>query len=203
MFTGIITSTGTVKRARMRDGLMELEVEDHSIARDLKRGDSVAVNGTCLTATNTNRRRFEAQVVAETLAHTTLGDLKRGRAVNLELAARPLDRLGGHLVQGHVDGTARAIRIEHEDGTARMWWEASEDLLRYVVPKGSVALDGVSLTVADVGRASFEIALIPHTLDHTTLGEVKVGGRVNVEVDLIAKYVERLVLPAGRGTERN
>lgn len=203
MFTGIITSTGTVKRARMNDGLMELEVEDQSIARDLKKGDSVAVNGTCLTATNTGRRRFEAQVVEETLAHTTLGELKRGSAVNLELAARPVDRLGGHLVQGHVDGTAKAVRIEHEDGTARMWWEASDDILRYIVSKGSIALDGVSLTVADVGRSSFEIALIPHTLDHTTLGAVKVGDRVNVEVDLIAKYVERLVKPTARGTERN
>ena len=198
MFTGIVTSTGTVKRARMNDGVMELEIEDHSIARDLKKGDSVAVNGTCLTATTTTRRRFEAQVVEETLAYTTLGDLKRGSAVNLELAARPSDRLGGHLVQGHVDGTARTVRIENEDGTARMWWEASDDLLRYIVAKGSIALDGVSLTVADVGRSSFEVALIPHTLDHTTLGEVKVGDRVNVEVDLIAKYVERLVKPIAR-----
>ena len=192
MFTGIISSTGSVKKARMRSGILRLEIDDHAIAHGLKKGDSVAVNGTYLTAVSCTRRRFEAEVVAETLARTTLGDLDRGSAVNLELAARPIDRLGGHIVQGHVDGTASAIRIEDDDGSRRIWWEASDEILRYLVVKGSVALDGVSLTVADVGRTTFEVAIIPHTLEQTTLGQVKVGDRVNVEVDLIAKYVERL-----------
>ena len=203
MFTGIVTSRGTVRRARLRGGLLELEIEDHSIARELKKGDSVAVNGTCLTAVKTGRRRFEAEVVEETLAHTTLGGLKRGSSVNLELATKPTDRLGGHLVQGHVDGTAKAIRIEEADGSSRVWWEASDDILRYVVGKGSIALDGVSLTVADAGRTSFEVAIIPHTLQNTTLGTVKVGDRANVEVDLIAKYVEKLSAGFRRQEERN
>ena len=151
MFTGIITSTGTVKRTRINDGVLRLQIEDHSIAHDLKKGDSVSVNGTCLTAVSCNRKRFDTEVVAETLARTTLGDLKRGSAVNLELAARPTDRLGGHIVQGHVDGTARAVRVETSDGFKRMWWDAPDDVVRYLVVKGSVAVDGVSLTVADVG----------------------------------------------------
>ena len=192
MFTGIISSTGTVKKARERKEILRLEIEDHAIARGLRKGDSVAVNGTCLTAVSCNRKAFEAEVVPETLARTTLGDLARGSVVNLELAARPVDRLGGHIVQGHVDGTAMAIRIEGDDGFRRMWWEAPDDVLRYLVVKGSVAIDGVSLTVADVGRSTFEVAVIPHTLERTTLGQLEVGDRANVEVDLIAKYVERL-----------
>ena len=203
MFTGIVTATGSVRKARMRDGILELEIEEPSIARELKRGDSVAVNGTCLTAVTTHRRRFEAEVVEETLSRTTLGELKKGSTVNLELATRPSERLGGHLVQGHVDGTAKAVRIEDADGSSRMWWEASDDILRYVVAKGSIALNGVSLTVADAGRTSFEVAIIPLTLQETTLGQVKVGDRANIEVDLIAKYVEKLSAGFRRQGERN
>jgi riboflavin synthase len=136
----------------------------------------------------------------ETLARTTLGDLQKGSAVNLELAARLSDRLGGHLVQGHVDHTVRVARIEEMDGSTRVWFSAGDDVLRYLVPKGSVALDGVSLTVVEVGRSTFQVALIPHTLAATTLKDLSVGRQVNVEVDVIAKYVERLV--AGRGGAR-
>lgn len=203
MFTGIVTATGTVSRARMGDGILKLEIDNQSTARELKKGDSVAVNGTCLTAVGTSRRRFQAEVVEETLARTTLGELKKGSVVNLELATKPTDRLGGHLVQGHVDGTAKAIRIEDADGSSRMWWEASDDILRYVVGKGSIALNGVSLTVADAGRTRFEVAIIPHTLQQTTLGKVKVGDRANIEVDLIAKYVEKLSAGFRREEERN
>jgi riboflavin synthase len=113
--------------------------------------------------------------------------------VNLELPARPTDRLGGHLVQGHVDGVAEVTRMEDTDGTRRVWAGAPEEVLRYLVAKGSVALDGVSLTVVDVGRTTFQVALIPHTLSNTTLADVKVGARMNVEVDVVAKYVERFV----------
>jgi riboflavin synthase len=154
----------------------------------------VAVDGTCLTATSAGRRRFSARAVEETLARTTLNDLSRNSEVNLELPARLSDRLGGHLVQGHVDGVARAVRIEeNEDRSRVVWWECGEDTLRFLVPKGSVTLDGVSLTIVDVDRTSFQVALIPHTLEATTLGGVGVGSRVNVEVDVIAKYVERLM----------
>jgi riboflavin synthase len=193
MFTGIVTDMGTVRRARRRGGPLQLEIEAPTTARELKRGDSVAVNGTCLTATGTGRKRFLAEVVEETVALTTLGELSRGARVNLELAARPTDRLGGHFVQGHIDGTARLVRLEKEDGSRRMWWEAGDDILDYIVGKGSVALDGVSLTVVDVGRATFQVAIIPHTLETTVLGDLQVGDRANVEVDLIAKYVEKLI----------
>lgn len=193
MFTGIVVERGNVKRAKERKGLLELEIEAPDVAKDLKRGDSVAVNGVCLTATTTGRRRFSTQAMEETLARSTLGSLKRGSFVNLELAARLNDRLGGHLVQGHVDGIGRVIRVEDEDGAKRVWLSVSEDLLRYMVAKGSVTLDGVSLTIVEVGRTSFQVALIPHTLGATTLGDVAVDRSVNVEVDIVAKYIERLV----------
>jgi len=193
MFTGIVVERGSVKRARERKGLLELEIEAPAISKELKRGDSVSVNGVCLTATATGRRRFSTQAMEETLARSTLGSLERGSAVNLELAARLSDRLGGHLVQGHVDGVARVARIEDEDTAKRVWLSASEELLRYMVARGSVTLNGVSLTVVEVGRTSFQVALIPHTLGSTTLGELRVGTGVNVEVDIVAKYIERLV----------
>ena len=192
MFTGIIAATGEIRRARRHDGVLELFVDAPSLAGDLDKGDSVAVNGVCLTAVSAGRRRFSAQVVGETLARTTLGKLERRDRVNLELAARPTDRLGGHFVQGHVDGVATLMAIE-EDGTARrLTWRVPDDVLRYVVGKGSVAVDGVSLTVTSVGNKSFEVAVIPHTLAVTTLGRLRGGDLANVEVDLIAKYVEKL-----------
>jgi riboflavin synthase len=192
MFTGIVIEQGRVAKAKHSRGLLEIEVEAPQVARGLKRGDSVALNGVCLTATSIGRRRFGAQAMAETLERSTLSSLRKGATVNLELAARLHDRLGGHLVQGHVDAVARVARIEDKDGARRIWLTAGEDVLRYLVEKGSVALDGVSLTIVDVGRTAFEVALIPHTLDATTLGGLKVGAEVNVEVDVIAKYVERL-----------
>jgi riboflavin synthase len=191
MFTGIVTERGKVRRARQRGGILELEIEGRDIARELKRGDSVAVNGVCLTATTVGRRSFGAQIMEETLALSTLAQIDKGDLVNLELPARLDDRLGGHLVQGHVDGTAKVVRMQDEDGARRLWLTV-DDLLRYMVRKGSVSLDGVSLTLAEVGRTMFQVALIPHTLDMTTLGKLGVGSRVNVEVDIIAKYVERL-----------
>ncbi len=192
MFTGIVIERGTIKRARERRGSMELEIEAPRVARELKRGDSVSVNGVCLTATEVSRRRFSMLAMQETLARSTLGALGKGNGVNLELAVRLADRFGGHIVQGHVDGIAQVVRIEEEDDARRVWLAADDDILRYMVPKGSVALDGVSLTVVEVGRTSFQVALIPHTLDATTFGDLGIGSRVNVEVDVLAKYVERL-----------
>lgn len=192
MFTGIVVEKGTIHKARGK-GVVTLEVDAPEISRELKVGDSVAVNGVCLTATSTSRKRFEVQVMPETLARSTLGDLRRGSGVNLELPLRFNDRLGGHLVQGHVDGVARVIRIEDDSDARRVWFSADEDLLRYLVSKGSVTLDGVSLTVVEVGRTSFQVALIPHTLEVTTLGRLGIGTNVNVEVDVLAKYVERLM----------
>jgi riboflavin synthase len=193
MFTGLVVARGSVRRARLRGGVLDLEIDAGAVARGLDSGDSVAVNGVCLTATTASRRRFSAEAVPETLARSTLGDLERGDPVNLELPLRMSDRLGGHLVQGHVDGVARAARVEEEDGVRRVWFAAGDDVLRYLVHKGSVALDGVSLTVVEVGRETFQVVLIPHTLRATTLGNIASGARVNVEVDIIAKYVERLI----------
>jgi riboflavin synthase len=192
LFTGIVTHRGEARSVKRRRGAVEIEIEAPRIARELTRGDSVAVNGVCLSATDVRRRRFWVSAVAETVARSTIGGLRRREPVNLELPLRLADRLGGHLVQGHVDGVAEALRIENSEAARRVWWSADEDLLRYVAPKGSVALDGVSLTVVDVGRTSFEVVLIPLTLEETTLGDVRVGSRANLEVDVIAKYVERL-----------
>ncbi|MDQ3985148.1 MAG: riboflavin synthase [Actinomycetota bacterium] len=198
MFTGIVTNSGTIRRARADGDALDIDVEAPGVARQLAPGDSVSVNGVCLTATRTGRRRFAARVVAETLARSTLGQLRRGNTVNLELPARPVDRLGGHLVQGHVDATAEVTRIQDEDGARRVWLSTGEDLLRYIAPKGSIALDGVSLTVADAGLTTFQVVLIPHTLEATTLGDMGVGSVLNVEVDVIAKYVERLAGSSNR-----
>jgi riboflavin synthase len=195
MFTGIIIERGEVRKAQKRNGLLKLELLAPRIAKELHKGDSVSVNGVCLTAIETGRRRFATEAMEETLARSTLGALKKGGSVNLELPVRLADRLGGHLVQGHVDGIATVTRIEEEAAAKRIWFKAGNDLLRYLVPKGSVALDGVALTVVEVGAATFQVALIPHTLDITTLDAVEVGSTVNVEVDLIAKYVERLAGP--------
>jgi riboflavin synthase len=192
MFTGIVVETGTVLRARARKGTLELEIQAPGVAREVSVGDSVSVNGVCLTAVHAGRRSMRFEAIEETLARSSLGDLKRGGAVNLELPARLVDRLGGHLVQGHVDGIGRVVRIEDEEDARRIWFEAPNELLRYMVGKGSIALDGVSLTIVDVGVKTFQVALIPHTLKATTLGSLQVGSIVNVEVDVIAKYVERL-----------
>jgi riboflavin synthase len=180
MFTGIVVDKGSIRRIRGR-GVVTLQIEAPEVARDLRLGESVAVNGVCLTATTTGRRRFEVEVMGETLDRSTIGLLKKGSDVNLELAMRLNERLGGHLVQGHVDGIATVSRIEDDEGASRVWFAAPEDLLDYMVAKGSVTLDGVSLTI------------VPHTLAVTTLGRLEVGTKVNVEVDILAKYVERLM----------
>ena len=193
MFTGIVTHLGRITSARTKGGLLALDVTAPDIARELHKGDSVAVNGVCLTAVDTSRRRFRAEVTGETLARSTLDELRKGAPVNLELPARLNDRLGGHLVQGHVDGIARVVRREDADGSRRLWLEAPDEVIRYLVAKGSIALDGVSLTIVEVGRTSFQVAIIPHTLEATTVGDLKVGSKVNVEVDVLAKYVERLL----------
>lgn len=196
MFTGIVVEQGIVRKVKER-GVLELEIEAPGIARELNRGDSVAVNGVCLTATGTGRRRFTTEAMAETLSLSTLGELRKGRRVNLELAARLNDRLGGHLVQGHVDGTATLVRAEEDEGARRLWLQADDQVLHYMVSKGSVTIDGVSLTLVEVGRSTFQVAIIPHTLEVTTLGGLTRGSRVNVEVDVLAKYVERLLRGSG------
>jgi riboflavin synthase len=165
------------------------------LAGELDDGDSVAVNGVCLTAVGPNDGRFDADLSSETLARSALASLTAGAPVNLELPLRPSDRLGGHIVQGHVDDDGRVAAVT-DDGAAReVRFEAPAGLLRYVVEKGSVAVDGVSLTVASVDDGGFSVSLIPETLARTTLGQAKKGHPVNLEVDVIAKHVEKLVTP--------
>ena len=189
MFTGLVAAVGEVVGIEPEaDGTL-LEIAAPIVA-EMSPGDSVAVNGACLTAREIDGERFPADVVAETLRRTTLGDLDGGSRVNLELALRLSDRLGGHVVLGHVDGVAE-VSAQHPSGEIEV--TIDEQLARYVVEKGSIALDGVSLTVAAIDGARLTIALIPQTREATTLGEATVGRRLNVEVDILAKHLERLV----------
>ncbi|MDQ3765948.1 MAG: riboflavin synthase [Actinomycetota bacterium] len=192
MFTGIV-QPGVLSSARRRKEVLGLRVGSRPVARELRVGDSVAVNGVCLTAREVGRRTFSVDVTNETVTRSTLGGLRPGQAVNLELPLRVSDRLGGHIVQGHVDGTATMARITSDGASRRMWFEVDPALRRYLIPKGSVAVDGVSLTVVSAEKSSFEVMLIPHTLEETTLGHLQSGDSVNVEVDMMAKYAERLM----------
>jgi riboflavin synthase len=186
MFTGLVQSTGTVRT--LAAGRLRVEAP-----LELSEGDSVAINGVCLTAAAVSDGRFDADVMPETLRRTALGVLAEGDRVNLELPLRATDRLGGHIVQGHVDGTGTLESVA-DDGFARLVRiSAPLELLRYVVEKGSIAVDGVSLTVAEVDDDGFSVALIPETLERTTLGSAAPGRAVNIEVDVLAKYVEKLV----------
>ena len=188
MFTGLVQHLGTL--ASLEGGRLAVST---TLGAELAEGDSVAVNGTCLTATSVSADGFTADVMEETLRRTALGRLEAGAPVNLELPLRAADRLGGHFVQGHVDGVGSVAGVE-EDGFSRVVEiEADAGLLRYVVEKGSIAVDGVSLTVASLGDGAFSVSLIPETLERTTLGRAAPGDSVNLEVDVLAKYVERLV----------
>ena len=188
MFTGLVADKGTVRS--LRDGRLEVET---ALAGELAAGDSVAVNGVCLTAVAPNASSFAADVMPETLRRSSLGPLAEGSEVNLELPLRAGDRLGGHVVQGHVDavGTVAGLREEGFSRVVRI--AADSDLLRYVVEKGSIAVDGVSLTVSAVDDDAFEVSLIPETLERTTLGQAEPGTTVNLEVDVLAKYVEKAI----------
>ncbi len=192
MFTGLVADLGTVAEVDATSDGVRLAI-DSPLARDLSEGDSVAVNGVCLTAVGLDGDRFGADVMHETLRRSSLGEVRAGARVNLELPLQAHARLGGHIVQGHVDGLG-AVREARDEGFARVVTiEADPELLRYVVEKGSIAVDGVSLTVARVDDDSFDVSLIPETLERTTLGTARPGAPVNLEVDILAKYVEKLV----------
>jgi riboflavin synthase len=194
MFSGIVEELGRVRRASSRSGGTRLEIGARSVLDDAEVGASIAVNGCCLTVVALSSASWEADVVGETLRRTNLGALAPGDPVNLERPVRLADRLGGHLVQGHVDAVARLVRRDpHTDGSVVATFAAPADVLRYVVHKGSVAVDGISLTVAAVDDEAFSVAVIPHTLAITTLGTKQIGDTVNLEADVLAKYVERLL----------
>jgi riboflavin synthase len=191
MFTGLVAGTGVVESLERGVAGVRLRVRA-DLAGELARGDSIAVNGVCLTAVDPDDQGFSADVMEETLRRSSLGPLAEGDEVNLELPLRAGDRLGGHMVQGHVDGTG-SVETVSEDGFARVVRiGAPSGLLRYVVEKGSIAVDGVSLTVSGVDGDGFEVSLIPETLERTTLGAAAPGRVVNLEVDVLAKYVEKL-----------
>jgi riboflavin synthase len=202
MFTGIVEELGRVRSVTPNEGGARLVIEAREVLRDAELGASIAVNGCCLTVVAFSQGEWSADAVIETLARTNLGALAAGDAVNLERPVRLADRLGGHLVQGHVDSTGTVCAREPQpDGSTLVTIEAPADVMRYVVHKGSVTVDGVSLTVASRGGDAFSVALIPHTLEVTTLGDRPVGARVNLEADLIAKYVEALLAPTSQETK--
>ena len=191
MFTGLVADLGTVAEVNATTDGVRLAILS-PLAGELSDGDSVAVNGVCLTAVGVDGDRFGADVMNETLRRSSLAEVAAGAKVNLELPVKADDRLGGHIVQGHVDGVG-AIRATREDGFARVVTIAADaDTLRYVVEKGSIAVDGVSLTVTRVDGESFDVSLIPETLERTNLGAARPGAPVNLEVDIVAKYVEKL-----------
>jgi len=194
MFTGIVEAIGTIAGITPRGGDVELVIDVGSLSLAAARvGDSIAVAGACLTATRIDGARFAADVSNETLARTTLGALGVGSRVNLERALRAGDSLGGHYVTGHVDGLGRLVARSDDGRSRRMLFELPAELARYVAPKGSITVEGVSLTVNEVDGARFGVNVIPHTQLVTTLGGLALEDRANIEIDIIARYVERLI----------
>ena len=192
MFTGLIADLGRVALIERSPDGARLRVQT-ALADELSEGDSVAVNGVCLTAAAVDEGAFEAEAMNETLARTALGRLDAGDGVNLELPLRAGDRLGGHMVQGHVDAVGRVAAVIEDGFSRRVQIDAGDEVLRYVVEKGSITVDGVSLTVAGIDPRSFTVSLIPETLQRTNLGHAEPGTVVNLEVDVLAKYVEKAV----------
>lgn len=206
MFTGIIEEIGALMSIRHGPDSAQLVIEAEKVLEDSRVGDSIAVNGVCLTAVRFDSRRFTADVMAETLSKTNLGRLHSGDKVNLERALRLGDRLGGHLVSGHIDGVGTITRQERHDIATLISVRAPQEIMRYLIKKGSVAIDGASLTVVDLDTEHFRVSLIPHTAHATVLGLKRVGDMVNLEADIIGKYVEKLVYPkeeAGRESRIN
>ncbi len=200
MFTGLIEGVGTLAGRESRGGDARLRIDAGTLPfADIALGESIAVNGACLTVAAFDAQGFEADASNETLALTTLGELDVGRRLNLERAMRPNDRLGGHLVSGHVDGVGKVLH-HWDDGRAQRWlFEAPAQLRRYIAAKGSICVDGVSLTVNAIDDTGFEVALVPHTLQHTAFAHTAIGDPVNLEIDLVARYVERLLAAKEQG----
>jgi riboflavin synthase len=201
MFTGLIQGIGTVEAIDAGDDGATLRIATR-LAAEIAPGDSVAVDGVCLTASEASAGGFAAEAMNQTLRLTSLGNLEAGAPVNLELAVKPSERLGGHILQGHIDGVGEVVSVEEDGFARRLRVRLAPDLLRYTVERGSIGLGGVSLTVSGLGEDWLEVSLIPETLERTTLGGAAEGARLNVESDLVAKYVERLVAYRGEGKEQ-
>lgn len=194
MFTGIVKAKGRIAALERRGGDVRLQVEADGIDwGDVQEGDSICINGVCLTATTVSQRGFRADVSNETLRVTTLGDIAEGAEVNLEPALTAGDRLGGHIVSGHVDCTGQVVSLASDARSTVLGIELPAEFSKYVAKKGSICIDGVSLTINEVSGNRFELNIIPHTAEQTTIGNYAVGTRVNIEVDVVARYLERLL----------
>jgi riboflavin synthase len=202
MFTGIIEELGVVQKLEALKDSARLTLEARQVLTESKLGDSIAVNGVCLTVTDLRQNLFSVDIMFETLRKTNLQELKTKDKVNLERALQLQTRLGGHLVSGHVDGTGQIASIQRIGIASVYAIRTDEKITRYLLPKGSVAIDGISLTVVDVGEHHFTFSLIPHTFTHTTLGFKGIGSTVNLETDLIGKYVARFLQPAIKSPEK-
>ena len=204
MFTGIVEEIGTLSRTERTTGFCQLTIRASKVLDDCRAGDSIAVNGTCLTVTRQYSDGFAADVMAETMRRSNLENLKVGDKLNLERSLRLSDRLGGHIVAGHVDEVGTITHLRTEGIATLMTVGISHPLTRYIAVKGSVCVEGVSLTVTDVSDSSFQVSLIPFSKENTTLGLKRVGDAVNIEVDMLARYVERLITyPEGRSAEHS
>lgn len=196
MFTGIIEEIGIIKNIKKGVNSATLDISAKKVTEDLALGDSVAVNGVCLTVTGFSSSGFSADVMHETLDRSSLSALKSGSRVNLERAMAANGRFGGHIVSGHVNGIGTIVKTLRDDIAVRYTFKTTKDVMRYIIEKGSVAIDGISLTVTDESEDRFSVSIIPHTLGETILSEKHVGDIVNIETDIIGKYVEKLLLPA-------
>lgn len=203
MFTGIIEEIGSIAAVRRGQISSQLTVRGNIIFDDLKIGDSVAVNGVCLTATSISGKSFTADVMAETLRRTNLGTFKEGTQVNLERAMAADGRFGGHIVSGHIDGTGTIAMMKKKENAVWVKIHTAENIMKYIIEKGSIAIDGISLTVAERGKAFFSVSVIPHTGSETTLLEKREGAVVNLENDVIGKYVEQMMKYGGAGKNKS
>lgn len=193
MFTGIIEEVGHIAAIKNGTASVRLTIAAEKVLADVNIGDSIAVNGTCLTVTQYTDKSFSADVMPESVRKTSLSELKTGSLVNLERALQVGARLGGHIVSGHIDGTGKLISKKPEDNAIIVAISAAKDILKYIVKKGSVTVDGISLTVVDVDSSKFSVSLIPHTASITTIGQKSTGASVNIETDILGKYVEKLL----------
>ncbi|EMU54098.1 riboflavin synthase [Clostridium butyricum] len=194
MFTGIVEEIGSLKEISIGSGLGNIEIECNKVLEETKIGDSIAVNGVCLTVNKINSNSFVADIMGETLDRTNLGRLKDGNKVNLERALKVSDRLGGHIVSGHVDGKGQVLSIDKKDDGTWFTISADKEILKYIILKGSITIDGISLTVAYVDNEIFKVSIIPHTLKNTILAQKIQGSYVNLENDIMGKYIEKFMI---------
>ena len=193
MFTGIIEEVGVLEELSTGNGFGLMEIKCNKVLEDTKIGDSIATNGVCLTVKEKSSSSFKAEVMGETLAKSNLGSLKVGDKLNLERALRLSDRLGGHIVSGHIDGVGKIVSIKEESNGTWFTIAAPKEVLKYIIYKGSIGIDGISLTVAEISNEVFKVSVIPHTLENTILIDKQINSRVNLECDLIGKYIEKFI----------